>query len=150
MNVDPTATLIWAGNLIFGMVLGRPRPGVRLGIGGGVGFFSTAGGGFRSYNAVIFVHAVGRSQLTVREAGWIAADGHEVKGHLRGERTLTVGGPELEATADAKKLMEVTRQNRGLSKVYVTIVGRDKRFTFPIDNTWRGELIEAVDKYGSY
>jgi hypothetical protein len=149
--VDLTAIGLWLANILFGVILGRPRPGVRIDTSHGVGIYISGGGGFHAYDADLLIHAAGRATFTVREAGWIFADGHEIAAELPTEgRTLSLGGPELRGSSSASTIAKEMRERRGLVQVYVTIVGRDKRFTFPATNEWRVRITEADRKSGAH
>ena len=105
----------------------------------------------RTYLGTLNVRNAGRAPFTVREAGWIAGDGTRLPARLPSEGlTLMRGGPEVQGTASASKLVQITKDNRGLKRVYVTLVGESHPRIFPVDSGWRTELIEVDRKGGAF
>ena len=143
---------VWLGNLVLGWILGKPRVGIRLDTMHGPGILVGGAPSLHNRRGVIWIHNASRVPFTVREAGWTASDGATVEARFDSghNRTLVQGGPELRGNAGASKLMELTREHRGIVSVYVTIVGRDKPHTFRMTNEWRQLLAKAAGEEGVY
>jgi hypothetical protein len=81
--------------------------------------------------------------------GWTAGDGEEVEAVLDQDgRTLRAGGPELGANTSAGQLRALMADHRGISSVYVMLVGEERRRVFPVSNEWRGEIADAAQQEG--
>lgn len=137
----------FVGNLLIGWLAGRPRPGIRLDTRSGVAAYVAGGrGGFVSMHAVIYIHAIGRASFTLREVGWVAGDGEERECRLGADRTARPGGPELRAPISVSTLRKLMHEHRGLSHVYVLLVGDKERRRIRVTNEWRVQINEASAK----